>query len=77
MTRKDYIIIADALRIQYYNSQSVDIGGTKERFAGVLDCAKEIADALGRDNARFNREHFLSVVRGEKELNSHPSRGAK
>ena len=26
------------------------------------------------DNPRFDREHFLAVVRGERDLNSRPAR---
>jgi len=33
---------------------------------------EELADALKRDNGRFDREHFLAVVRGERELQSRP-----
>ena len=84
MTRKDYILIAEALRIRFYNAglaiESVDrdfkldrsfLSGTQN---GILAAAEEIADSLARDNARFDREHFLAVVRGEKSLNSRPSR---
>jgi hypothetical protein len=33
-----------------------------------------LCSELKRDNARFNREHFLAVVHGKRELHSHPSR---
>lgn len=35
-----------------------------------------MAGALLADNPQFNSAHFLSVVRGEKELTSRPPRGA-
>lgn len=36
--------------------------------------ANDLADLFGRDNSRFNREHFLAVVRGERPVNSRPPR---
>ena len=74
MTRKDYILLAEALRVQY-NVNKVFANDGLSR--GVLSDAEEIADALQRDNSRFNREHFLAVVRGEKELHSRPSRDGR
>ena len=76
MTRKDYIILAEALRKQY---QELDhpAGPAAHENDGVLYAAIEIADALQRDNSRFNREHFLAVVRGEKGLHSRPSRNGR
>jgi hypothetical protein len=71
MTRKDYIVIAEALRIPH-NSLSRP---TYEReLSGVSIATLAIADALEQDNPRFNKEHFLAVVRGEKPLHSRPSR---
>lgn len=40
----------------------------------IQGVARIIADALYKQNPRFDREHFLAVVRGEKELNSRPTR---
>jgi hypothetical protein len=81
MTRKDYIILAEALRVQYHrgmlgaNDADASLAKSGRCFvSGVYQAASEIADALQRDNSRFNREHFLAVVRGEKELHSRPSR---
>jgi hypothetical protein len=73
MTRKDYILIAEALRVQFRRLARPASLLSYEND-GVLSAAHEIADALQRDNCRFNREHFLAVVRGEKELHSHPKR---
>jgi hypothetical protein len=71
MTRKDYIVIAEGLRLAYLNAKNEmslrDINGV----GLAADC---VANALQRDNARFSREHFLAVVRGEKDLHSRPSR---
>jgi hypothetical protein len=69
MTRKDYIIIAEALRVSYLSPLA-----TPEGKKVIESTAAEIADSLRRDNSRFNFSHFMSVVRGEKELLSRPSR---
>jgi len=70
MTRKDYILIAAALRIPY-NSFSKNLLYGRE-LNGVGSAAIALADALEQNNPRFDREHFLAVVRGEKDLNSRP-----
>ena len=86
MTRKDYIVLAEALRVQYRrasdtaNSCTTDKSLMADGFVAkqtVLEVASELADSLKGDNSRFNREHFLSVVRGEKELHSRPARKAR
>lgn len=69
MTRKDYILIADVLR-----KRNVICSLVGPERTVVLSTANMIADALATDNSRFNREHFLAVVRGEKDLNSRPAR---
>lgn len=74
MTRKDYIILAEALRVQFHRSKASETRFSSNEDDGVYIAACEIADALQRDNGRFNREHFLAVVRGEKDLHSRPAR---
>jgi hypothetical protein len=69
MTRKDYIIIAEALRVSYLSPLA-----TVEGKKAIESTAAELADSLRRDNPRFNFSHFMAVVRGEKELMSRPSR---
>lgn len=83
MTRKDYIVIAEALRIQFLNAkreleqaEAITLEFYEGRLSGVRSVAVEIADSLQRDNARFNRQHFMQVVYGEKDLLSKPSRKA-
>jgi len=76
MTRKDYIVIAEALRIQFHRSTKNPSRMSTEGD-GVYIAACEVAEALQRDNSRFNREHFLAVVRGEKDLHSRPSRNGR
>ncbi len=61
MTRKDYIRIAEALRIAR-ESGGLDVTGV----------AEFIGNALYNDNPRFDREYFLAIVRGERELTSRP-----
>lgn len=68
MTRKDYILIADGLRHAYATAPGLEI-------PVVSNVAYQVAIKLETDNPRFNREHFLAVVRGEKDLNSRPGRG--
>lgn len=68
MTRKDYILIAAALR------RKPNGGFSTQEDSGFRFAVSNIADALASDNPRFSREHFLAVVRGEKDLNSRPAR---
>jgi hypothetical protein len=73
MTRKDYILLAEALRITL--RREIDLTGENGASAGgVRLAASEIADSLARDNSRFDKEHFLAVVRREKDLHSRPVR---
>lgn len=73
MTRKDYILIARALRDAHETG-----GFTEENDKQVvLDIARVIAGALAADNPNFAHDHFLAVVRGEKALESRPRRGAR
>jgi hypothetical protein len=79
MTRKDYIVIASALRDAYQkeeinNKYSVQGEPTRTNMQALETASCSIAAALRVDNDRFDRDHFLAVVRGEKGLNSRPSR---
>lgn len=69
MTRKDYILIAEALRARVNISSIVG----SERTT-VLSTTLMIAEALANDNPHFNREHFMAVIQGQKDLNSGPAR---
>ena len=73
MTRKDYILIARALLVNSDKYDSVHSIG-RERKDAVLEVAQSIAAELKYESPRFNREHFLAVVRGEKGLASRPPR---
>ncbi|HET7150860.1 MAG TPA: hypothetical protein VFI60_05580 [Candidatus Acidoferrum sp.] len=77
MTRKDYILIAEALR----DTRSIALAGpgfahtsNPNEARGIDNVAAVLACRLQDDNPNFSREHFLAVVRGEKELNSKPAR---
>jgi hypothetical protein len=72
MTRKDYILLAEALHKAYVTNSGMNLS---QKLNGVGDAAGFIADALEAENPRFDHAHFLAVVRGEKDLNSRPARG--
>lgn len=76
MSRRNYIRLAEALRYGFGSLQAD--GFTRSEAAKAQEhFAAHIAEALASDNPRFNREHFLAVVRGERDLNSRPSRNGK
>jgi hypothetical protein len=64
MTHKDTLIakaLQQALRVE------IEVHGANgETAGGVRLAASTIASYLGYENARFNREQFLAIVRGEK-----------
>jgi hypothetical protein len=66
MTRKDYIIIAEALRV------SRKMVATDEMVRGIDDAVESLTINLKTDNPRFDKPHFVAVVRGEKDLRSRP-----
>lgn len=75
MTRKDYIAIAEALRYARGHAKATpSIELVTASLNGVNAASEYIAHALSKDNPRFDPEHFLAVVRGEKPLHSRPSR---
>jgi hypothetical protein len=50
MTRKDYVMIAEVIATTWHASA-----------VGKREFALNMADALGADNPRFNREMFLTA----------------
>jgi hypothetical protein len=54
MTRKDYVVIAAALRRSLERSPLAD-------STGVIDAALAMADALAGTNPRFDRSRFLKA----------------
>lgn len=72
MTRKDYILLADAfIRARCAIENRYPMRRT-EPMDGWIKSVTAVCDALGRQNPRFARDHFLAVVRGDKGLNSRP-----
>jgi hypothetical protein len=57
MTRKDYVIIAEAIAgmCDKYDGEDWTINGAMYPFA------RQIADALETDNPRFDRDRFLTA----------------
>ena len=79
MTRKNYIVIASALRDanqkeEMNNNYAIQGEPTRTNMQALETASCCIAAALRVNNDRFDRDHFLAVVRGEKGLNSRPSR---
>lgn len=58
MTRKHYIALAQALKESH---------ATFEVIAAVSAVLKE-------DNSRFDLQHFVEVITGQRDLASHPSK---
>lgn len=81
MTRKDYAAIEESLytRLDVLENDIATCETKTEekyltaRIEGYLDACETLADVLA-SNPRFDRDHFLAVVRGEKELDSKPER---
>ena len=59
MTRKDYILIADALKAA---RSSYTLPNVAIYHNGIDNAAHRLADALDRDNPRFDRERFLKAA---------------
>lgn len=59
MTRKDYVLIAQAIKETIPSRIVTEIDAAFNRGAGWT--AHNIADALEKDNPRFDRERFLAA----------------
>lgn len=59
MTRKDYILIADAIRESLAADVEFGIVLPEREAGGVHRVALELARRLGDENPRFERETFL------------------
>lgn len=55
MTRKDYVLLADALNAAFQATWSLD-----QRDSHRIICAT-VAVALAKDNPRFDRARFLTA----------------
>ena len=58
MTRKDYVIIAKALKTQFELSHE---NNEDDGLCAVINVANDLATALEADNPRFDRERFLEA----------------
>ena len=72
VTHKDRILIARALT--NYREAITDCREAPNGWHYDTLIENLIANELSDDNPRFNRSHFLAVVRGEKALESRPPR---
>ena len=61
MTRKDYILIAAALKLGLPPQQMENQFALSQQYMQNLICCRNIADALASDNPRFDRERFLKA----------------
>jgi len=61
MTRKDYELLADVMRVQH--NRAVNSGSTAE-VDRVNETVNELSDALRADNARFDYVRFKAAVYG-------------
>jgi hypothetical protein len=64
MTRKDYILIARAIRRVLSDVATDNERAAIEREA-IGEVAKELAYELKHDNGRFDRTKFLNAAMGE------------
>jgi hypothetical protein len=58
MTRKDYVLIAAALKAA---RDEIPVGGAGAEYLANSVAARHIANALASDNARFDRARFLAA----------------
>lgn len=61
MTRKDYVLIADALKCVRTSAAGRDEGELEDRLAQWSEDCEAVADALANDNPRFDRDRFLKA----------------
>ena len=65
MTRKDYVLIAEALRAVRPRAGDANATADVVQWMGRLDqwsdVALSVAEALARDNERFDRLRFLEA----------------
>jgi len=61
MTRKDYILIADAIRDALAADIEFDIAMPEREASGIHRAALRLSDRLEQDNPLFDREMFLKA----------------
>lgn len=64
MTRKHYVMLAEQIRLALMEAMAETTNYQEERTAGdaIHKTATNIADALGKDNPRFDRNRFLKAA---------------
>jgi hypothetical protein len=61
MTRKDYVLIADAIRDALATDIEFGIAIPEREASGIHRAALRLSDRLEQDNPRFDREVFLKA----------------
>lgn len=61
MTRKDYVMIADAIRETLLPEPETGIAPPDWQVFATRRVVWRLADVLGADNPRFNRHQFLQA----------------
>jgi len=62
MTRKDYIIIAEALFAARMDvPMNVEIGHSRSAYRAIDMAVDMVAEQLAADNARFDRDRFVKA----------------
>lgn len=61
MTRKDYVLLAEAIRAARNDVLSKEGPNPEDLLDGIAYAAEHIADALALDNPAFRREMFLAA----------------
>lgn len=59
MSKKDYVLIAAVFNEQHALYANRDNEPDRDAATGIRLLARALADALRRDNARFDRSRFL------------------
>lgn len=62
MTKKDYVVLAKALKEAAALAQSDHKGYSPSQYGGVRIAVDTIMEALGEDNRRFNSDRFLDAI---------------
>ena len=73
MTRKDILLLATALH-EALKTEIELFGENYPTSGGIRVAARRIADSIKVVNPAFNTNHFMLMVRGERELGSVPDR---
>ena len=60
MTRKDYVLIADAIK-RTRDNHDVNCEQARASLYAIADAAEAIAYALRRDNSRFEKARFMAA----------------